>query len=268
MRIETTMNRKQLTIADVQTRDVLYYDPDLKKDCYVFCKDRDIDSLPALDDLKTIYKRDDKTQTFEANNIEEDRTISATMNIFNPIMLMSFRKHPLLLVTDNEELTGVVHFADYGKAIVSIYLYELFFEYEKALRRLLEKHGCGDEDMITYFKYKINKCKEQQTKNRYAGRIQEYGEKIEKKKRSLFEYFYFGDLIALVNHKKIAKLIDLSELRNMIMHAHELVNLDDQDARDYIYSFSSFTTFFNFALELHASYRLVKNRLTFPKSNG
>jgi hypothetical protein len=253
------------SISDIQTTDILYYDPDLEKEHYKFCQERDIDCLPSLEDKRTVYLRNDETPTFKKTENSKDRIIPASMNIFNPQLLESFERNPLLLVFENEELAGVVHFSDYGKTIVSVYLYELFFMYEKALRSLLVAHGCTDEDMIAYFEHK---AKDPEDKERYSRRLQKYKKNLSKKKRTPFELCYIREIRGLVKYKNIVKLKNLSYLRNMIMHAHELVRLDDPEVGDYVYDFKSFETFFKLTTDLHFYYGLVKKHPAFSETNS
>ncbi len=247
------MNTKQPTISDIQTREILFYDPAFEKESYAFCKDRNIDCLPSLDDPFAIFLRDDQKQTFREKRIDESRRISGAIPIFRSELLGRFHVQPLLLVYENDELSGVVHFADYGKPLVSLYLFELFFEYEKALRELLRRHKFKDEDIIAYFDSKG-----------YGKKIKDYRNLTSKEKRPDFESFNIKDMVDFINEKELYKVGDVRELRNMIMHAHDLVNREDPDRNDYIYKYDSFEEFFNWVVTLHQDYRRLTNRLAFP----
>lgn len=249
---------KRLIISDIQTTELLYYDPGLKEQCYKFCAQRDIDCLPALDDPQKIYMRNDAGKNFKESPVTVDRIVSGEVNIFIPAMLERFRQQPLLMVYHGENLTGVVHFCDYNKPVVSIYIYDSFLEYEKTLRSLLIKSGLNNEDMLAYFEEKMLK-----EPDHYKEKIRVYRERDSKKKLQQFEVFYLSDLIALINHKKLIKLGDVGKLRNLVMHANEFVLMQDPTTDDLLYDFNTFEDFFGLVLLLHSDLKRVSNRLEF-----
>lgn len=205
--------KKILTIGDIQTRDILYYDKKLNDICYKFCERREIDCLPDFNDPKTIYIRKSRYK-FESEQVGKDRVVSSTMNIFNPAMIERFRTQPLLLVFEFNELTGVVHFSDYNLSIVSHYLFEKLFAYERTIRNFLS---------------------------------------IEERK-SLKSYESKGllDVIQRANRKGKFKLDeDVKNLRNSVMHAKEFVNRQIQTSDDMVYNFDSFEQFFKRVFNLH-----------------
>lgn len=258
------MKEKIITIADIQTRDILYYDPDLKDECYKFCKERNIDYLPALDG-KHVYSRDENTQSFSEKDVNEGNKVSGTKNAFSSDMLEIFRRQPLRLVFENDELTGVVHFADYGKPVVSTYLYELFFGLERALRTILIQKNLGNDDMLAFFEHKASLAREKEEKNRYKRKFKHYNKhKDRNAKLPNLQTFYLSNLIQLAAHHGVVTISEgINKLRNMVMHAHELVDREDPHASDYIFEIGSFEMFFEMTLELQAAYRLVTNRIAF-----
>ncbi len=256
---------KKISISDIQSSNLLYFDPDLKESCFKFCKDRDIDCLPALNNQEVIYLRNDATLSFQEEGITEDRKVDGFINIFDERMAERFSKHSLLMVYSNTSLTGILHFSDYNKAAVSLYLYELFLTYEKCMRVLLVKNGLSNADMLAYFEEKKLSVKKEKDKRFYEDKIRSYNENLNKiGKLQQFESFYLKDLIALVNSKKITLLSDqVFELRNMVMHAHEFVNMEDPATDDLVYNFETFKKFFELALLLHEDFKRVSNHLAF-----
>ena len=258
-----------IRISDIQTTDLLFFDPKfdamMKDQSFKFCRDRDIDCLPALNDVNKVYIRDEKSLSFREEEVTADRKLDGNSNIFDKHLLQRFSVQPLLLVYSGTELTGVVHFSDYNRPLVSIYLYELFLDFEKNLRRLLRKHSLKNNDMIVYFEQKKSKAKKEKYIQFYEEKILQSNDNLRRNpKLQQFEVFYLKDLIALINHRKIISLRDeVFELRNSVMHAHELVNMDNPEADDLIYNFASFQNFFRLADILHQDYRRVINYLAF-----
>jgi hypothetical protein len=71
------MNEIHPTIVDIQTTELICYDRSYSSDCYRFCKDRDIDCLPVVDDPDTFFLRNDDSQRFDECVITRDRRLDA-----------------------------------------------------------------------------------------------------------------------------------------------------------------------------------------------
>jgi hypothetical protein len=256
-------NIKMPTIADIQTSDLFFYDPELTT-CYQFCLERDIDCLPALDDPNKIFLRDDNIKKFIEVKISADRKISGNTGIFDQSMLKRFQNHHLLMVYNQDDLTGVVHFCDYNNPVVSAFLYDLFYQYEKALRKFLISKDMSNANMISFFNYMEEKKKKLKDLKVYEDKLCDYQKKGSKKNVPQFEVFYLTDLIALINHNKLIKLNNPSELRNMVMHANDFIHTKDPSSDDYVFDFTPFEKFFELVLKLILDFRTVSNRLNFP----
>jgi len=258
------MTINPITFSDIQTSDLLYYDADIAEDCFKFCLARNIDCLPMLNNPRKYYRR---AQTSFTNEIITSKMcVEANDFIFNDGMLTKFKNNHLLFVFNGQVLTGVVHFSDYNKPEVGIYLFTLLDSYERSLRKLLAQSGYTNEDMLNYFIYKINReRKESRTKTEFENKKSDY--ERNKSKYDLlppFEMFYLTDLIYFTNHMKLSKVHDgVKELRNAIMHAHTYVGKEDVNRNDYIYDFQSFKEFFSQVVILHQDYKKVNNRLAF-----
>lgn len=253
----------KVTIGEIQTRDLLYYDPDLNDVCFRFCQDRNIDCLPSLFDQK-IFFRWEETGFYE-DKITAERSLDENEFIFDSSLLERFRANHLLFVHQNKALTGVIHFSDYNRPIVSTYLFNLLTAFEKSLRRLLVQAGLKNKQMLEYFQRVSETAKKTERKDIYAGKLNEYEKHRDRnEKLPAFEGFYLKDLIELAKeHKIVCVREEVNTLRNMIMHANELVNLDDVNRDDYIYDFTSFEKFFKQAETLVQDYKKVNNRIAF-----
>ncbi len=261
------VNMKQLTISDIQTEGILFFEPALAEKCFTFCQVRDIEYLPALDDPWVIFKRDDETQKFIEKIIDENDFINGDVNLFSAAVLEKFAVQPLLLVYNGNELSGVVHFSDYNKPVVSLYLYELLFNYERALRSLLILHGYDNTSMIGYFEKKSS-TESEKTVKIYTEKIREYNEKGRKKKLPAFEVFYLTDLVEFTKHEKlISPPIDgkIYNLRNMVMHNNQFVEKKDSELDNMIYDFATFKVFFELVTHLHRDLQRVSNYLAFMR---
>jgi hypothetical protein len=255
---------KILRISDIETKDLLFFDAELKEKCFKFCVQRDIEFLPALEDATQIYVRDDAVQDFKVESISEPRKINGFQRAFDLQVLNAFRQNHLLFVFTGGELSGVVHFSDFNKSIVSTYLFEVFFQYEKTLRIFLQECRLGNSDIVTFFENKVSQAKKDSSRDFYQGRIDGYlKNKTEIDKLPPFQSFYLDDLISFANVHGNNLSIDVIELRNMIMHAHELVNMENWSADNFIFDFVSFEKFFRHAIALQNDYKRLKNKVAF-----
>ena len=251
----------ELQINDLQVKSILYYDPAYANESLSYCKKRNIDCLPSVDDSNTIYVRDNVANKFEPIEIDQLRKVNTSDKVFSRELLDKFKNNHLLLVYDEKELTGVVHFSDYNSIKINEYLYSLFFNYENLLRRFLVLNNLADKDMYEYY------CRKYDTTKRDIHKIKMESYNEEKAKRlPAFQTWYLKDLFTLINHKKLIKLTDLGELRNIIMHARELVEKDDYSLGDLVYNIDSFSNFFEMVLTLKNDFKRVANKIRFLES--
>lgn len=253
-----------ITFSDIQTSDLLYYDPDIDQECVTFCKTRNIDCLPSINNSKEFYRI--TNEEFKKEAITPEICLKGNEFIFDEEMFSRFRKNPLHFIYNNQGISGVVHFSDYNRPEVSTYLYALLSAYEKSLRNLLIQYGYNNQDMQNFFIYKINKEKKDTSTKRIYERNKSDFERNKQLIDSVppFELFYLLDLIIFTRHMNIADLHqDINELRKSIMHTHILVHMENTNRSDYIYDFHSFEKFFKLVLILHQDYKKVNNILAF-----
>lgn len=260
---EQQMNLNLPTIADIQMTDLIYYDEAYCAECYAFCKERDIDCLPSVDDPDTFFQRNDDSMQFDKQEITGARHLDAATFIFRPDLLARFQTHPLQFVFDHGTLTGVVHFSDYNQDVVSTFLYAQFAKYERELRSLIERSGLKREDMLIRFDELKDSAENNKRRNKY-GRKRGIAEKNHKDHPNLapFDDFYLDDLIDLAGGRKVIQLDDeVVALRNMIMHSRDSVNMADASTPDYIYRVDTFELFFKRVRVLLQDYRRIHTRL-------
>ncbi|MEZ4514754.1 MAG: hypothetical protein R3C62_23015 [Chloroflexota bacterium] len=253
-----------LRIADIATTKTLFFDPDFEERCFAFCKQRDIEFLPSLENPSEIYVRDDSAKSFRVEKIDQQQKIVGYQNAFQPKVLDLFRKNHLLFVYSEDELYGVVHFSDFNKSVVSAYLFEVFFRYERTLRILLQECDLGNSDIAKHFEHKAATCKRETSRSFYQKKLDSYHRNRDKiETLPPFQSFYLDDLIGFANAQGNSFSEDVIELRNMVMHAHELVNKQDWNADNFIFDFASFERFFRRSLTLHGDFRKVENKTAF-----
>ena len=232
-----------LTFSDIQTTDLIYFDPDCKETCFRFCQQRDIDCLPSLSNPATFFQKTE--EGFQENEIPVERIVDHHDPIFDPLLLEQFQASPLLFVCTNRMISGVVHFSDYNQAVVHTYLFSLISSYERSLRKLLCLNGLNNADMLDF--YKRNRSRKAPAQN---------------EKRPPFEQYYLLDLIQLASEGGVITVSEEpNKLRNSVMHAHDLVNLNDANRGDFVYTMASFEEFFQQVIVLLRDFKKVNNRI-------
>ena len=253
---------KSLRIADIQTTEILYYDPQHADTCVQFCTRRKIDCLPSLDDVAIVYTLDAANRCFMRGRVDPERIVDPSDLLFSSHVLQEFQKHKLLFVCRDSELVGVVHFSDYAKPEVSIYLYEVLFDYEKSLRSLLARRGFTNESMLEYFREELKGAsgKDKQDWKRKINTYDKRKDQEQYEKRPPFQSFNLNELLGLANRRGIVLDTDkVYPLRNSIMHVHELVDREDHTADDLSYDSSSFEKFCDRATQLLLDFKRVHN---------
>lgn len=258
----------QPLISDIQTTDLLFYDPDFHEQCCEFCQFRDIDNLPSLEDPEKVFYYDKTKGTFTEEKIGEQRKIDGHIRLFDPSLEGRFRQQPLLFVYTSGYLSGVVHFADYNRPAVSVSLYQTFFEYERALRELLILNGLGDESMGEYFERKAEAAAGKE-KDHWTRRLSRYKREAGCSKAPPLQRFYLDDLIGLARDQKVLELnAEVVDLRNGVMHAHDHVSQKDFRAGDAVYDLQSFQNFFRPCAAVHQDLKRVRNRIAYLRPSS
>jgi len=163
-----------------------------------------------------------------------------------------------LFLISNDKLKGIVHYSDYNRESVYIYLYSQILNFEKSLRGLLVKNGLRNKDMIKYFKEKIQNGPAKDKKT-YREKVKEINNNS-LKSFSEFQLFYLLDLIFLLGHHRIATIDQgVNNLRKYVMHSKDFIEHKDSEEMPSLYRFASFKKIFNLVLTL---YKEEKNGFT------
>lgn len=256
----------QPLIFDIQTTALLYYDPAFEEQCYQFCLERDIDCLPALEDERIVYRYDKAGGSFVKGEIGEGQKVDGRTCLFDASLLERFQREPLLFVHTDGYLTGVIHFSDYNRPEVSVYLYRALFDFEKALRELLLLRGIDDTTMLAYFAEKASTAAESK-KGYWTKKIAQMQVAADAHKTPPLQQFYLDDLLGLAKDRKV---IDprggLVDLRNAVMHVRDHVQLQNFTAKNAVYDRESFAKFFKLCLGLHGDLKRIKNQVLYLQS--
>lgn len=217
------------TFGQIMTEELVFYDENFLEKCSNFCERRNVDYLPGVDGESVFEFSEDgfKERCLEKN---KDQLVRPTKRIFSPGIVEKFDEFKVLFIYEDREIVGVVHFSDYNRKPVYLYLYDRIYELETSIRKLLylEKVGAGGNS---------------------SGPFQNYG------LPALIDRLHDTD-IELQLPKE-----DLRELRNRVMHERQFVEHEDFQEKSLHYSLESFRKSFQRVSQLHKSIREVNNQV-------
>lgn len=166
---------------------------------------------------------------------------------------------------NHDELVGILHFTDYNKMPINIYLYAQIIELEYLLRALAHKYNLTLQNLVDFWVQKASKSQY------YKKRLKEYIETVkdlkELGKTPDLTWIYLTDLIDLINHSNVLKISrEIQELRNGIMHARN--NIDayfEFSTTTMLRNLEAFLEFFNTVQKLKQVRREVEALLRCKK---
>ena len=247
MRFKNINEVDEPEFQDIMTTEIKYFeDFEKEKDAKKFCEDREVTYLPLKGN--NLLVREFKNGHFGEIELQESQKIKPTKKIFDKDVIELFDKSRVLFVFSKDKLKGIIHYSDYNREPVYIYLYSQILNFEKSLRGLLIIKGLKNEDMINYFEEKARDGDSNfRHKFDYINRNRE-----SLKSFSEFQLFYLSDLIFLLDDRlKVSINQKVKDLRNDVMHSKDFVEHKDYQELPSLYRFSSFTEFFELVLTFY-----------------
>jgi hypothetical protein len=258
MKFKNNNEVEEPELQDIMTANIEYFECNSLEEAKNYCKERDITYLPSKKKKLKVHKFNKEPGDFTEIDIQESQKISPYKKIFDKDCVELFKENPVLFIYEQDELKGIVHFSDYNREPVYIYLYSQILNFEKSLRKLLIRNNLRNEDMRKYFEEKCQNGSTRDKKN-YIDKLKNLN-KNSLKSFSEFQLFYLSDLIDLLHHHKLkgkdGKKIKINKnindnLRNCVMHSRNTIKLKDYEESVLIYNFDSFEEMFNLVLTLY-----------------
>ncbi len=261
-KLNLTLNESQfelqVTFDDIMTSEIVFFDASFEKDCIQFCKERNITFIPSLEFFDRCYELTDDDK-FQEEKIEESQKVNIGENVFDKSVFEKFEKHHVLFVYRDDELEGVVHFCDYNRSPIFIYIYSLLLKFEKELRTLFTYYGMSNKDMIEFFRRQNTKYYREQFEKSLIPKNE-----IIMKELEPFQMFNLSDLIGLANSNDVIQISkSVIDIRNIIMHAKNPVKHRNYENDGLIYNYESFKGFFECVKLLQLEFRKVINKINY-----
>ncbi|MCA0355174.1 MAG: hypothetical protein LCH85_24535 [Chloroflexi bacterium] len=205
---------ERVRIADIMTPadEVIFYDPAMEDECVKFCKNRNIEYLPSLEDPNNkAYCRSEKG-FFEEITLDDSLKIDVNLDAFSEQALSKFKQNKVLFVYNYGEFCGIIHFSDYNNDKIKVYIYSIILLYETSLRKILRINNIKDLRGMDFEKHRIGELIDEISKN----------DKIKMR----------------ITNKDI-----LRNFRNSIMHFHTTIKNKGINLDKFIYEENDFIVF-------------------------
>ncbi len=234
---------KEPQVRHISATRLFYYTPHFYESAKRFCLKHGITTLPSAQDHGIKYEFDPKAKNFTPKKIPGLQKVEYNQLIFDPQISEKFKKYDTLFVYNHSTLVGILHFTDYNKMPVNIYLYAQIIELEYLLRALAIKNNLTINSLIEFWASKATK--QEFFKTKLKDFIQLTKELAKQNKKPDFSMIYLTDLIDLINHNKILKISrEIQDIRNKVMHARENVDTYEEFSnRAMLYNLENFLDF-------------------------
>lgn len=226
---------------------ILYYDKSVENACFNICETLKIDNMPSYNS-KFYYEL--QGGKFERKRIRKNLKLETTDRIFDVRCIRKFKnnKHNVLFVFEGEILKGVVHFADYNKNNVLKRVQDDILTFELNLREYLILNSYRNEDVISFFEYKLEKMKNLNNQDFLKNKLKFLRSKKDQMENlGVFQLFDLSDLMHFCNSSFSGPLFKfenhsnlnnesgdkiISSIRNMAMHGKNPIE-KNQDTSIY-----------------------------------
>ncbi|GAB4415984.1 MAG: hypothetical protein OHK0039_25000 [Bacteroidia bacterium] len=231
------------------TTQIVYYDKEFRDECLEFCRVRNIEYLPDINDTVHLHYYDTQANRFEQRKIQEKQVLHPEAYIFGAGIEHVFLRYPVIFIIDRDLLQGVVHFSDYNHPLVYKALYEKLYRLERGMIHLLLNYGRFVEtDFAEVLKEEGGKLGDKLIDRSFFVRH----------KVSLTKIMLFARNRKLL---KINSLEKISLLRNKIAYSEDLVLRTSYATGLLEYDPASFTALMQGCEEIDKLMRQVINRI-------
>jgi hypothetical protein len=267
---------KDIGLDEVTTHSVIYFEEEYKDTCSRICEVLFIDCFPTIEG-KTYWKKTENS--WEKKIINYETSIIREAFDKKLLGLFSANDSNIVFVSNDNFISGVIHFTNYESAQVYSALYRNFNVFEKSLREYLMMNGLDDEKYLDYlenYKLKRERGKGQQIGERRLDELK----KVKGQKRS-FENNYLLEImefaVSSFHSKTLLEKLDLNflkakqvfdnredsvmklvnRLRNQVMH-HD--NISGQSVFTP-HNFEDFKQFFELVLIFRLAFEQLSERV-------
>jgi hypothetical protein len=229
------MKIKSLTVGDITSQNLLYYEASCEKECLGICDYLNIDLLPLIGQSKYAERDGNK---FIVKPIGENVCISPFVSILDN----QFRRrlnsamHNVVFVVDGKITKGVVHISDLNRNEIIHAIQQDYLLFERNLRHLLQLNDLTNKDVLDFMASRSQKVS---NKEYWKGQYDSYSSLLKRKNiehRSDLQLFNLSHLLEFGNSELGRYVFPISsaeekkaitDLRNKVMHAKDSIDLSN-----------------------------------------
>jgi hypothetical protein len=229
------MKIKSLTVGDIKSQNLLYYEASCEKECLGICDYLNIDLLPLIGQSKYAERDGNK---FIVKPIGENVCISSFVSILDNQFLrrLNSAMHNVVFVVDGKITKGVVHISDLNRNEIIHAIQQDYLVFERNLRHLLQLNDLTNGDVLDFMASRAQKVS---NKEYWKGQYDSYSSLLKRKNiehRSDLQLFNLSHLIEFGNSELGRYVFPISsaeekkaitDLRNKVMHAKDSIDLSN-----------------------------------------
>jgi hypothetical protein len=214
------MKIKSITVGEICSTSLLYFDSEKTQECAGVCAHLGVDYLPLVGSKSYAEYNSGK---FVESLINPEISVSKYNQILEDefSIKLSSAKHNVLFVFDGQVLCGVVHISDLNRNVVINALQNDFLSFERNLRQFYLLNGVTNQSIIDFFDYRAKKGNDH-----FKTKYEEYSSdtKIEElRKFGELQHFYLNDLLHFGNSSLSSKLFVTNEIDSRLKQPHDAI---------------------------------------------
>ncbi len=229
------MKIKSLTVGDITSQNLLYYEASCEKECLGVCDYLNIDLLPLIG-LAQYAERE--RNVFKIKPIDENTSISPFVSILDKQFRsrLIIAKHNVVFVVDGKITKGVVHISDLNRNGITQAIQQDYLLFERNLRHLLKLNEFTYRDLLAFMESMTQKGN---SKEYWRGQFDSYSSIFKKKTiehQSDLQLFNLSHLLEFGKSELGRNVFPIStsgekksliDLRNKVMHAKDSIDLSN-----------------------------------------
>jgi hypothetical protein len=237
------MKIKELTVGDIASCSMLYYDASQEIACHAVCDYLQIDNLPIIGSFEYAERSNGE---FEIKPVKSANSVNPYVRLLDLDLQDKLinSPHNVLFVDDGGFVSGVLHISDFNRNRVIQAIQHDMLVFERSLRQFLLLNRVSNDDLVGFMKQKAGNREKRE--ERYWGNQYDFFDSILKGKGRIsgppLQSFMLSHLLDYSNSSISGKLFKTSlsvclsdgknhdarsiinKLRNDAMHAKDLID--------------------------------------------
>ncbi len=260
------MKIKSLTVGDITSQNLRYYDSSCEKECLGVCDYLNIDLLPLIGQAQYAERQ---KNIFIVKQIDDETRISPFVSILDHQFRrrLNIARHNVVFVVDGKIIKGVVHISDLNRNGIIQAIQQDYVLFERNLRHLLQLNEFTNLDVLEFM---ASLAEKSVNRKYWQGQFDSYSSILKEKKKeghSDLQLFNLSHLLEFSN-SELGRFVfpistpgekkQLTDLRNKVMHAKDSIDLSNNHE---IHTAQQLNKFYNTVEVFIRYYELLEEKI-------